>query len=83
MQELPLYNYRNSKESRINDEELSSELQCYLHDIGKYICTQDIIEFTKKDDIQKKYDLTKPISLATVKRWMVKLGYRWIKELKG
>ena len=71
------------RESRINDEELSSEIQIYLQSVGKYACAQDIVNFSKSEDVQKQYSFTKPISLATAKLWMSLLGYRWTKELKG
>jgi len=82
-QELPMHNHRNPKESRINNEELSSEIQLYLQAVGQYTCAQDIVNFTKRDDVQKWYGFTKPISLTTAKCWMSKLGYHWTKGPKG
>ena len=80
--ELPKHNY-GTREPRIDNEEFSNEIQLYLQGVGKYAHAQDIVEFTKDDDVQKRHDLSKPISLATAKRWMGQLGYRWAKEPKG
>lgn len=80
---LPTHSYNNPRESRIDDEVLSSEIQLHLQGVGKYARAQDIVDFTKKDDVQKRHGFTKPISLATSKRWMAQLGYRWTKEPKG
>ena len=55
----------------------------YLQGVGKYACAQDVVEFTKDDDVQKQYGLTKPISLATAKHWMGEMGFSWTKEPKG
>lgn len=78
-----MHNHRSTKESCINNEELSSGIQLYLQGIGKYTCTQDIINFTKKDDVQKHYGFTKPISLTTARSWIKELGYCWTKGPKG
>ena len=81
---LPTHNYNNPRQSRVDDEALSSEIQLYLQGIGQYTRAQDIVKFTQNDHVQKRYGFTKPISLATAKRWMSnQLGYRWTKEPKG
>ena len=81
-QELLTHNY-GKRHPRIEDKELSTDIQEYLQGVGKYTCIQDIVEFTKGNNIQKRYGFTKLISLATVKCWMGQLGYHWTKELKG
>ena len=81
--EIPTHNYRNPRETRIDDDELSSEILIYLQGVGKYTRAQDIVEFSKNEDVQKRHEFTKPISLSTAKRWMGQLGYRWTKEPKG
>ena len=80
--ELPMHDYGKRK-SRINNEELSSEIQIHLQSVGKYASAEDIVKFSKDDDVQKRYDFTKPICLTTAKLWMSLLGYRWTKEPKG
>ena len=78
-----MHNYRNPREAQIDDNELSSEILIYLQGVGSYTHAQDIVEFSKNEDIQKQHEFSKPISLSTVKCWMGQLGYCWTKELKG
>ena len=68
---------------RIDDEALSTELQLQLQSIGKYISVQNIVDFTKDNDVQTQYGFTRPVSLATAKRWMGQMGFCWTKEPKG
>ena len=51
-QELPTHNYQNPKQSRIDDKALSTELQLQLQSVGKYISAQNIVDFTKDNDVQ-------------------------------
>ena len=81
-QELPTHNY-GKQEPRIENEELSSEIQVYLQGVSKYACAQDVVKFTKDNGVQKQYGLTKLISLATAKCWMGQMEFRWTKEPKG
>jgi len=74
-QELPTHNY-GKREPHIENEELSSEIQVYLQGVSKYACAQDVVKFTKDNSVQKRYGLTKPISLATAKRWMGQMEFR-------
>ena len=83
MRKLPTRDLSNPRESRIDDEVLSSEIQLYLQSIGNYARAQDIVDFTMKDDVQKRHGFTKPIGLTTARRWMGQMGYRWTKEPKG
>ena len=62
------------------DEELKQEIALFLQSKGKYVKAAHIIEYLKDPEIKKKWDLKKEISLATAKRWMRKLDYRWIKK---
>jgi hypothetical protein len=65
------------------DEELKQDLALFLQSRGKYVKAKDIVEYLKDKDVKKKWGLTKDISLATAKRWMKKLGYRWVKKHRG
>ena len=78
-----MHNYQDQKQSHLDDEALSTELQLHLQHVGKYICAQDIVNFTKDSDVQKQYGFTKLVSFATTKCWMGLLGFRWTKEPKG
>ena len=80
---LPINQYGKSNVSRIEDEDLRQDVLLHLQGIGKYVRAMDIVNFTKQDDVQKKYDLKKPVCLTTALRWMRRLGYRWSMTPKG
>lgn len=65
------------------DEDLKQELSLFLQSKGKYVRANDIIEYLKDPEVLKRWELTKPISQATAKRWMKKLEYRWVKRHRG
>ena len=77
------HSYRNPRQSRIDDEELSGKIQLYLQGIGNYACVQDIVDFMKKDNVQKRYGFTRPIGSTTARHQMGLMGYHWTKEPKG
>ena len=65
------------------DDGLHEELQTYLRGIGKYVKAEDLVEYLNRDDVKTRYGATISISLATAKRWMAKLGYRWADTPSG
>ena len=65
------------------DEELKQELNLHLQSKGLYMCAEDIKEFLNDPEIQEKYGFNRNICLATAKRWMKKLGYRWVRRYRG
>ena len=65
------------------DEEFAHEINLFLQSKGKYVKANDISEYLNDKDVQKKWGLKKTIGKATAKRWMKKLGYRWVKDHKG
>jgi transposase len=65
------------------DEEFAQEINIYLQSKGKYVKASDISIFLNDRDIQRKWGLKKTIGKATAKRWMKKLGYRWVMNHKG
>ena len=54
-----------------------------LQSKGKYVKADDITEYLKDPEVQSRWGLTKSISRATAKRWMKKIGYRWVKRHRG
>ena len=62
------------------DEELAQEINLYLQEKGKYVKADDISEYLNKPEVKSRWELKKSISRATCKRWMKKLGYRWVKS---
>lgn len=70
--------------SRIDtDEELAQEINLYLQAKGKYVKAEHICEYLNQPDVKEKWGLKKTIGKSTAKRWMKKLGYRWVKCHKG
>lgn len=65
------------------DDGLHEELQTYLQGVGKYVKAEDLIEYLDQDDVKTRYGATTSISLATARRWMTKLGYRWTDTPSG
>ena len=44
---------------------------------------EDVKEFLNNPEIREKYGIIKNIHLATVKRWLKKLGYQWVRRHRG
>jgi hypothetical protein len=65
------------------DDGLREELQNHLQSIGKYVKAEDLVEYLGRHDTKIRYGATASISLATAKRWMVKLDYRWADTPSG
>ncbi|KAJ8584318.1 hypothetical protein M405DRAFT_866319 [Rhizopogon salebrosus TDB-379] len=80
---LPFDSYGISHLSKIDDDELASELYTHLQSIGKYIKAADLVSYVSNKEVQKRFGLTSGISHATAKRWMNKLGYRWLRDHRG
>jgi exonuclease V gamma subunit len=48
-----------------------------------YRKAEDVVWFLDRPAVQKKFNLQKGISLATARRWMKNMNYRWKKNSKG
>ncbi|KAH9910170.1 uncharacterized protein B0H18DRAFT_832688, partial [Fomitopsis serialis] len=59
------------------DEDLAQDIRAHLWTKGKDVKAEDIITFLDTPEIKEKYSLDGNISLATAKRWLHSLGYRW------
>ncbi|KAG1794605.1 uncharacterized protein HD556DRAFT_1442792 [Suillus plorans] len=79
---LPTHQYGNHH-SRIDDEVLATDIKLHLQCVGKYVSTQEIVNYLSDTEVQSRHRLSKTISLVTAQRWMLKLGYRWKEEEKG
>jgi hypothetical protein len=79
---LPIDDYGKGNSSRIEDEDLKQEVLLHLQEIGKYVRAADLSDYVNREDVKARYKL-KGISLATAKRWMQRLGYRWCKTPTG
>ncbi|KAG1724227.1 uncharacterized protein EDB91DRAFT_1062922 [Suillus paluster] len=81
--DLPFDLYGVSHLSKIDDNELALELHTHLQSIGKFVKAADLVSYISDKEVQKQFGLTSGISHATAKRWMHKLGYRWLRDQRG
>jgi hypothetical protein len=83
-QKVPQSPYGSWNISKIQeDEEFAQEINLHLQTKGKYVKADDIMEYLKDPEVQLRWGLKKTISHATAKRWMKKIGYRWVKKHRG
>jgi hypothetical protein len=80
---LPTSNYGTRTSLLEANEDLKQDILLHLQGIGKYIRAADICDYTSREDVKRTYNLEKGVSLATAKRWMKLLGYRWQKAPSG
>lgn len=81
--ELPSSRYGKWSRSKLKDEAFAQELQLHLQGIGKYVKADDIVEYLNRPSVREKYNITKSLSLATGKRWMKKMDFRWVLKHRG
>ena len=80
---LPISQNGTPRNCRIDDDDVAAEIATHLQSLGQYIRAQDIVDYTSCDSVQERLKLKRPVSLATAKRWMAKMGYRWTKKPGG
>lgn len=81
--ELPHYKHGGGVRGVLDDEEVSLEIKLRLEEIGKYICAEDIVIFCGTPDMLKLLGRTKTISVSTARRWLIKTGFRWLRNPTG
>ena len=54
----------------------------HLQSIGKYVKAANLVQYLSDSLVQKYFGMKSTISLATAKRWMHTLGYRWLRVSK-
>jgi hypothetical protein len=64
-------------------EGLVQAIHLHLQSLGPYICAMDIVRYLGDPEVQQEHGLTHGISLATAKRWLEAMDYRWSKTPKG
>ncbi|KAH7904928.1 hypothetical protein BJ138DRAFT_993281, partial [Hygrophoropsis aurantiaca] len=74
---LPESRYGTWTTSRIDDEDFAGEILLHLQSIGKHVRAEDIVSYLDQESLKEKYQMKQTVSLATAKRWMKKLEYRW------
>ena len=86
---LPLDSYGYSRETVLDDEDISQEIQDELWKKSKagYVKAQDICEIVASEKLQGmflKQGICKPsISLSTAHRWLAKLNWQFGKKKNG
>ncbi|KAF7344243.1 hypothetical protein MVEN_01715500 [Mycena venus] len=80
---LPIAEYGKMNGSVLEDEDLAQKLHLHLQGIGKYVAAQDLVNYMATDEMKRRLNLNKGISLRTAQRWMKRMEYRWTKEPKG
>jgi hypothetical protein len=81
--DLPVNLYGAASVSMLAKGDLASAIFRHLQSVGKYVKAMDIVWYLDNPDVQAKYGLNQTISLATAKRWMALMDYRWTKTPKG
>ncbi|KAK1226151.1 hypothetical protein PQX77_010884, partial [Marasmius sp. AFHP31] len=79
----PTNRYGFSGWSLIDDEDFQQELHGVLMGKGKYCCASDLVKYCAQPNVLCRLKRKKTISLATAQRWMKRMGYRWLQNLKG
>jgi hypothetical protein len=82
-EDIPINPFGLWHTSLLDDEDLAMELQLHLQSIGKYVRAQDICDYLRSPEALARWGLEKTISPATAKRWMKRLGWRWVKNFRG
>lgn len=67
--------------SRLQDEDVKSDVNMHLQSLGKYVSAMDLVRYFQRNDVEQRHGFT--ISLATARRWMKWMGMRWKKSPKG
>ncbi|KII87524.1 hypothetical protein PLICRDRAFT_112639 [Plicaturopsis crispa FD-325 SS-3] len=81
--DIPTNPYGSWNISWLDENDLSEEIQLHLQSIGKYVRAMDMVHYLDRPEVKERLRMKKTISLATAKRWMKKVGYRWTKNFKG
>ena len=82
-QELPRVNHGGGIKSLLDDEDIAQDIKVHLQSVGKYIKAEDIVQFCGTPEMLERMGRTNSISLATARRWLIKMDYRWTKTPKG
>lgn len=82
-EDIPRNPYGTWSTSRLDEDDLTLELQIHLRTVGKYVAASDLVQYLDRPEVKQRLKMPKTISLATAKRWMGKLGYVWVKNHRG
>ncbi|KAG2342774.1 hypothetical protein BDR05DRAFT_885766 [Suillus weaverae] len=69
--------------SWLNDPDIANEIHEHLQSIGDYVHVEDIVTYLDNEEVKTRLKMKKTISLATAKRWMKCMDYRWVRDHHG
>ncbi|KAJ3869278.1 hypothetical protein EV359DRAFT_13107, partial [Lentinula novae-zelandiae] len=58
--------------------DLKVEVMNHLPSVGKYVQAHDIVTFLNRDVVKGRYGLLFTVFIASSKRWMKALKFRWV-----
>lgn len=80
---LPINPYGNWNESMLFDEDLVSDINMHLQELGKDITARKVAQFLACPDVKEKHSIIKAVSERTARRYLHVLGFRWKTPQKG
>ncbi|KAJ7163446.1 hypothetical protein C8R43DRAFT_1086346 [Mycena crocata] len=68
--------------SMLVDEDLKTDINLFLQELGKDITAEKLVEYLRRGDVMAKHDISRKISLRTAQRYLKELGYRYMTAKK-
>jgi hypothetical protein len=75
--------YGDWNTSMLVDEDLTSDINLHLQELGKEISAQKLVHFLARDEVKQKYGISWPISERTAQHYLKALGYWFMAPKKG
>ncbi|KAJ7128005.1 hypothetical protein C8R44DRAFT_873770 [Mycena epipterygia] len=73
---LPLNPYGYWNISMLVDEDLKTNINLHLQELGKEITADKLVEFLQRPDVVQKHGITKPTSRKMAEHYLRELGFR-------
>ena len=80
---MPLSENGKSPKLRIDDDDIAMVIALHLQGLGQYVRAQDIVDYLQQPGVKEQLQIKQVPHLATAKRWMQRMGYRWTKKPSG
>jgi len=68
---LPVNPYGDWNQTMLIDEDLSNDINLYLHEIGKDVSAKKVVQSLTREEVKQKHSITKAISEWTAHRYSV------------
>lgn len=75
--------YGDWNESLLADEDVATDINLYLQEIGNDITAEKVVKYLARPEVMEKHGITKTISVRTARRYLNALGYRYSQPRKG